>query len=166
MLAIWFGFQCDVPSIQPCDLTLQTSVPLHWRHNGCDCVSNHQPHDCLLNRLFRRRSRQRKHQSSASLAFVRGIHRWIPGTNGQQRGKCFHSTTSSRIIKNAPRAWSSLCLQMSQHLTVLGHQQAQFWEPTMLFLNYRHKLCSPAADKHIICTYICSRTHRWIHQNQ
>ena len=30
--------------------------------------------DCLLNRLFRRRSR--KHLSSASLAFVRGIHRW------------------------------------------------------------------------------------------
>ena len=30
---------------------------LHWRHNGRDCVSNHQPHDCLLNRLFRRRSK-------------------------------------------------------------------------------------------------------------
>ena len=29
---------------------------LHWRHNGRDNVSNHQPHDCLLNRLFRRRS--------------------------------------------------------------------------------------------------------------
>ena len=29
--------------------------PLHWRHNGCDSISNHQPHDCLLNRLFRRR---------------------------------------------------------------------------------------------------------------
>ena len=26
---------------------------------------------------------QRKHQSSASLAFVRGIHRWIPRTKGQ-----------------------------------------------------------------------------------
>ena len=26
-----------------------------WRHNGHDGVSNHQPHDCLLNRLFRRR---------------------------------------------------------------------------------------------------------------
>ena len=24
------------------------------RHNGRDCVSNHQPHDCLLNRLFGR----------------------------------------------------------------------------------------------------------------
>ena len=26
-----------------------------WRHNGHDSVSNHQPPDCLLNRLFRRR---------------------------------------------------------------------------------------------------------------
>ena len=29
---------------------------LRWRHNGCDGVSNHQPHDCLLNSLFGRRS--------------------------------------------------------------------------------------------------------------
>ena len=43
-----------------------------WRHNERDGVSNHQPHDCLLNRLFRRWSK--KHQSSASLALVRGIH--------------------------------------------------------------------------------------------
>ena len=26
---------------------------------------------------------QRKHQSSTSLAFVRGIHQWIPHTKGQ-----------------------------------------------------------------------------------
>ena len=40
---------------------------------------------------------QRKHQSSASLAFVQGIHRdrWIPRTKGQLRGKCFHLMTSS-----------------------------------------------------------------------
>ena len=31
---------------------------LQWRHNGRDGVSNHQPHDRLLNRLFRRRSRK------------------------------------------------------------------------------------------------------------
>ena len=29
-----------------------------WRHNERDGVSNHQPHDCLLNRLFRRRSKK------------------------------------------------------------------------------------------------------------
>ena len=40
---------------------------------------------------------QRKHQRSASLAFVWGIHRdrWIPRTKGQLRGKCFHLMTSS-----------------------------------------------------------------------
>ena len=52
---------------------LYNNVTLQWCHNGCDSVSNHQLHDCLLNRLFRRRSK--KHQSSASLALVWGIHR-------------------------------------------------------------------------------------------
>ena len=32
--------------------------PLQWRHNGRDGVSNHQPHDCLLSRLFRRKSKK------------------------------------------------------------------------------------------------------------
>ena len=31
---------------------------LQWRHNERDGVSNHQPHDCLLNCLFRRRSKR------------------------------------------------------------------------------------------------------------
>ena len=35
-----------------------SNVPLHWRHNDHDDVSNHQPHGCLLNRLFRRRSKK------------------------------------------------------------------------------------------------------------
>ena len=35
-----------------------TSSSLQWRHNERDSVSNHQPHDCLLNRLFRCRSKK------------------------------------------------------------------------------------------------------------
>ena len=34
------------------------NITLQWRHNGRDGVSDHQPHDCLLNRLFRRRSKK------------------------------------------------------------------------------------------------------------
>ena len=34
------------------------SNTLQWRHNGHDGVSNNKPHDCLLNRLFRRRSKK------------------------------------------------------------------------------------------------------------
>ena len=33
-------------------------LSLRWRHNDHAGVSNHQPHDCLLNRLFRRRSKK------------------------------------------------------------------------------------------------------------
>ena len=33
-------------------------LALHWRHVDHDGVSNHQPHDCLLYRLFRRRSKK------------------------------------------------------------------------------------------------------------
>ena len=31
---------------------------LRWRHNDHAGVSNHQPHGCLLNRLFRRKSKK------------------------------------------------------------------------------------------------------------
>ena len=61
---------------------------LQWHHNGHDCVSNHQLQDCLLNHLFRRRSKK------TSKLRVTGFlcreftgeftgDRWIPRTNGQ-----------------------------------------------------------------------------------
>ena len=34
------------------------ALPLQWRHQGRTGVSNHQAHDCLLNRLFRCRSKK------------------------------------------------------------------------------------------------------------
>ena len=33
-------------------------ITLQWRHNGRDCVSNHQRLDCLLNRLSRRKAKK------------------------------------------------------------------------------------------------------------
>ena len=52
----------------------QWHFSLQWRNNERSGVSNHLPHDCLLNRLFRLRSK--KTSEFASLAFVLGIHRW------------------------------------------------------------------------------------------
>ena len=56
--------------------------PLRWRHNERYDVSNHQPLDCLLNRLFKHRSK--KTSKLPSLAFVSGIHRWP--VNSPHRG--------------------------------------------------------------------------------
>ena len=47
--------QVGLPQTLPYTKTYST---LQWRRNGCIGVSNHQPHRCLLNRLFRRRSKK------------------------------------------------------------------------------------------------------------
>ena len=52
----WFAF-----TNQKCRQRTHKFGPLVtslWRHNGHNGVSNHQPHDCLLNRLFRPRSKK------------------------------------------------------------------------------------------------------------
>ena len=49
----------------------QSNNPLIGCHNGHDGVSNH---DCLLNRLFRHRSKKTPRLRATGL--VRGIHRW------------------------------------------------------------------------------------------
>ena len=49
--------QMTTPYVVPTSIwTFEKS--LRWRHNERDGVSNHQPHDCLLNRLFRRRPKK------------------------------------------------------------------------------------------------------------
>ena len=55
------------------DAPLLARKSLQWRHNGCDGVSNHQPHDCLLNRLFGRRSKKTSKLRVTVLCV--GIHR-------------------------------------------------------------------------------------------
>ena len=60
-----------------------SEISLQGRHNGHDSVSNHQPHHCLLNRLFRRRSKKTSKPRVTSLCAGIHDHRWIPRTNGQ-----------------------------------------------------------------------------------
>ena len=54
------------------------TIPLRWRHNGYDSVSNHQPHDCLLNRLFRHRSKKisRLRVTGICAGTVNSPHKW------------------------------------------------------------------------------------------
>ena len=46
------------PNAVYCYWNIVDDVALPWRHNGRDGVSNHQPHDCVLNRSVRRRSKK------------------------------------------------------------------------------------------------------------
>ena len=54
-----FPLFCPYSMVVKTDVSYWIScLSLHWRHNGRDSVSNYQPHDCLLNRLFKRRSKK------------------------------------------------------------------------------------------------------------
>ena len=73
------GSHTNAPVI---DYITKTKELLQWRHNGRDSVSNHQPHDCLLNRLFRRRSKKTSKLRDTGLNAgnspgpVNSPHRW------------------------------------------------------------------------------------------
>ena len=61
VFAIWDQMTCLDIHVDCSTILLArhwSGVPLQLRHNECDGVSNHQPHYCLLNRLFRRRSKK------------------------------------------------------------------------------------------------------------
>ena len=67
-------YAVSVTSETPCIISQETWTTLGWRHNGLDSVSNHQPHHCLLNRWFRRRSKKTSKLRVTGLC--EGIHRW------------------------------------------------------------------------------------------
>ena len=69
------------------DTTFTDQIPfaLQWRHNGRDSVSNHQPNECLLNRLFIwvQINENIKAPRHWPLCGEFTGDRWIPRTNGQ-----------------------------------------------------------------------------------
>ena len=51
-------FECHKQRSWVWNVSRRPLLTLRWHHNGHDGVSNHQPHDCLLNRLLWRRSKK------------------------------------------------------------------------------------------------------------
>ena len=102
-----------------CLVSFQTNyvISLQWHDNGRDSVSNHQPHDCFLNSLFRRRSKK----TSKLL--------WIRLTKGQLRGKCVHLMTSSCVewIRKCQLViWQQYLVMIVQSATPTTHAVVYF----------------------------------------
>ena len=102
MMEEWTSESRAKPNDFPKSKTISSSprdvFTLRWCHDGRDCVSNHQPHNCLLNRLFGRRSKQTSKLRVTDLCEGNSP---ILHTNGHQLGKCFHLMTSSWFINKA-----------------------------------------------------------------
>ena len=105
----------------PCFIEAHIALPvtlfaLKWRHNEPDGVSNHQAHDCLLNRYSG--ADQRKNETSASLAFVRGIHRWPVNSphKGPVTRKRFQFEDVIMVVNLLAEAWLSQYLKYGNHI--------------------------------------------------
>ena len=78
---------------------------LHWRQNGLDGVSTHQPHDYLLNRLFKHRSKKTSKLRVTRLSG--GIHQWpaISPHKGPVTRKMFPFDDVIMILGQYDRPW-------------------------------------------------------------
>ena len=100
-----------------------TVPPFYWRHNGRDCVSNHQPYDCLFNRWFRCRSKKTSKLRVTSLCEgnspgpVNSPHKW-PVT---QRMFTFDDVIIWMSIK--PSSWGIAAPGIGAAITVLRNLQ-------------------------------------------
>ena len=81
----------------PCYILIENNLQKHYDYVIMGANASQITSLTIVYSIVYSGADQSKHQSSASLAFVRGIHggRWIPRTKGQLRGKCFHLMTSS-----------------------------------------------------------------------
>ena len=100
---------------------------------------------------------QRKHQSSASLAFVWGIHRdrWIPRTKDQLRGKCFHLMTLSCELVGYGHMFF---LNYASIITVTrGVYNYSYLPPPEVPSILQYKILNPQALTFPIssCSYLC-----------
>ena len=86
---------------------------LWWRHNGRDGVSNQQPHDCLLNRLFRRRSKK-----TLKLR-VTGL--WV-GMSGEFTGDQWFPAQMASNAENVSIGWRHHDHVTIPHVNSTGHQ--------------------------------------------
>ena len=112
---------------------------------------------------------QRKHQSSASLAFVWRIHRdrWIPRIKGQLQGKRFHLMTSSWCFVAC--SVSNHCLTQWWRVVSLAIRKILQWNRKQSFYIFVYDLrCSSSFLMwEVSCSVICKsmRTDQMINAN-
>ena len=93
-----------------------------WRHNECDVVSNHRRLDCLLNRLFRRRS-----QKTSNICITRLCDGNPPVTGGFSSAKRKMFPLDDVITTRVPwrtvtRSFNVLCEHIRDQWSNFGWQ--------------------------------------------
>ena len=122
---------------------------LQWRHNERDDVSNNCRLDCLLNRLFRRRSKKTPKFYVIVLCEGNSPVTWIPHTNkasnpaivsiwwrhhDKHLGFCYY-TKQRTITESGSLLWLSI-VYIPSHKTVMGSVTQVSWKSALVPMSY------------------------------
>ena len=103
---------------------------LRWRHNMRGSVSNHQPHDCLLNRLFRRRSKKTSKLRviiNTSLLWKTNNRKWSPYFSGSRWLFWITSCDLWGSVISSPECISCVHFNTLRPRQHGRHFQTKFW---------------------------------------
>ena len=98
--------------------------PLQRHHNGLDGVSNHQPHYCLLKRLFRRKSKKTSKLRVTGLCVGTGE---FPAQMASNAENVFIWWRHHDFPFNAPRTDESYGSTNGRNQTILSQRTKQKW---------------------------------------
>ena len=108
-------------------------ISIQWRHNGLDGVSNHQPHHCLLNRLFRRRSKKTsKLHASGLCAGNSPVIGEFPVHMASNAENVYISWRHHTGLQNYVQF--SHCLQPCNHESVIRHDNIDHYHASLPIL--------------------------------
>ena len=152
------------------------SLPLQWRHNGHDGVSNHQHRHCLLNRLFRCRSKK------ASELLVTGLCAGNSPVTGEFPTQMASNAENVSIwwrhhadfTEVGKHCWSLFSTR--EDFNYLCHLSVKIWSKIQIYfmfprinsarlgliypLQWRHNGCDAIASQitgvSIVCSVVCS----------
>ena len=136
--------------VNHCVVSEENTEILQWRHNERDGVSNHQPHECLLNRLFKAQIKENikapRHWPLWE-EFI-DVHRW-PTNSPHKKAvtrKIFHLMTPS---------WYSndIYYRLIGHKAISKYQKTPYTKHLQYCIIYCHEMRHYEFDEMLFCTH-------------
>ena len=113
-------------------MCLLVPAPIQWRHNGRDGISNHPPHHCLLNLLFRRRSKKtskfRVTDLCAGNSPLTGEFPAQRASNAENVSIWWHHHGAQTFLQQKLQCFEICSKRSNGHLIIISHADVIKWK--------------------------------------
>ena len=136
-------------------LTLWPAMSLQWCHNERDGISNHQPHDCSLNRLFRRRSKKTSKLCVTSLCKGNSP---VTGEFSSCFSHCWRANSSTQICRVWCRSAHYLLVKFSTQNYYIWAFLSWWCNKRLLFVSWKILFESSIKKQKFCLKWVCNQS--------